>query len=422
MNRRSYLALAGTAVAGGLAGCSTDGPGGSGGSNGSDPSGGDGSDDGSGDTGPDDGESVEFTVETVADGFTAPWSVAPLPDESALLVTERVGELRLVDPETGDRDRVPGAPTVAAAGQGGLLDIAFHPDFPEPNWVYLTYAAGDGSGASTTHLGRGRLDTDAPRLRSFERLHAAEPYVESNGHFGSRVVFGPDRLAYVSVGDRQFKDFGPDHVAQDRTNELGCTLRLAPDGSVPDDNPFVDDEGADAVFSYGHRNAQGMAVHPETGAIWQSEFGEQDGDELNRLERGANFGWPVADEGCTYGGGDPIGVPHDERDDVVAPMYSWPCPDGGFPPSGMTFYDGDAFPAWQGDLLVGGLASQYLARLTVDGDDVAEGSPLLADRGWRVRDAEVGPDTGHLYVVVDGDDAPIARLVPDEESANDGGY
>jgi quinoprotein glucose dehydrogenase len=216
---------------------------------------------------------------------------------------------------------------------------------------------------------------------------------------------------YVTVGDRQFKNFGPDHVAQDPSNDLGTTLRLNPDGSVPDDNPFVDDPTAgDAVFSYGHRNAQGLAVHPDTGAVWETEFGERDGDEINVLRPGANYGWPVADESCRYGSDDPVGVPHDDREDVVAPVYSWPCGTGGFPPSGATFYGGDALP-WAGDLLVGGLASQYLARLRVDGEDVVEADPLLADRGWRIRDVAVGPD-GFVYVAVDAGDAPIVRLTP----------
>jgi quinoprotein glucose dehydrogenase len=217
----------------------------------------------------------------------------------------------------------------------------------------------------------------------------------------------------MAVGDRQFKNFGPDHVAQDTSNELGTTLRLTPTGDVPESNPFVDDPSAvDSIFSYGHRNAQGMTVHPKTNAVWQAEFGEQDGDEINIVEAGGNYGWPVADEGCTYGSGEPIGVSHEDRDDVVAPVYSWDCGSGGFPPSGATFYAGNAFADWNGDLLVGGLASQYLARFTVDGRTVAEDTPLLGDRGWRIRDVVVEPDTGHVLCAVDAPDAPIVRLRP----------
>jgi len=391
MDRRAFLATGGLAFAGTLAGCSF------------------------GDGGRQTNESdTGVAVETVAEGLESPWSITPLPGESQLLVTERVGRVALVDRESGTVRTVGGTPDVYAAGQGGMLDSTLHPEFPDEPWVYVTYSGANDSGESATHLGRGRLDVADARFETFEQLHVAEPFVDSDGHFGSRVVFGPDGFLYVTVGDRQFKDFGPDHVAQQTTNELGTTLRLTRTGEVPDSNPFVDEPDAvDSIFSYGHRNAQGMTVHPETGAIWQAEFGEQDGDEINILEAGANYGWPVADEGCTYGDGEPIGDSHADRDDVVAPVYSWPCGSGGFPPSGATFYTGEAFPDWQGDLLVGGLASQYLARFTVEGRTVEEASPLLADREWRIRDVVVEPDSGHLLVAVDAPDAPVVRLRPE---------
>jgi quinoprotein glucose dehydrogenase len=393
MDRRTYLSAAGLAAAAALAGCTrglSTGP--------------DGPSDGA-----DGGQPGEFAVEEATAGLTEPWGMAHLPD--GLLVTERTGRLTLVDRSDGTTERVEGIPPVFAQGQGGLLDVALHPEFPEEPWVYLTYAGARGDGTSTTHLGRGRFDPDGPRLADFEVLYVAEPFVRSSGHFGSRAAFGPDEHLYVTVGDRQFKDFGPDHVAQDPTNDLGTTLRLHPDGSVPETNPFVGGEGRDAVFSYGHRNAQGLAVHPD-GGIWQSEFGERDGDEINAIERGGNYGWPVASESCAYGTDRPVGVPHDERPDVVAPVYAWACGTGGFPPSGMAFYDGEAFPGWRGDLFVGGLASRALARFVVDGREVAEPDLLLADRGQRLRDVAVAPDTGHIYVAVDAGDAPILRLVP----------
>jgi quinoprotein glucose dehydrogenase len=356
------------------------------------------------------------TVDSVATGLTSPWAVEPLPDESGLLVTEKRGRLLLVDPVEGSRERLDGVPEVTDRGQGGLLDVTLGPDFASSGWVYLTYSvAGEGS-TSSTRVGRGRLDRDGSRLAEFEALYTAEPFVESAGHFGSRVVFDPDGLLYLSVGDRQFKDFGPDHVGQRLDDDLGSVLRLNPDGSIPADNPFVDAPGAsDAVFTYGNRNPQGLAVHPETGAVWESEFGERGGDEINVLEAGANYGWPVADEGCRYGTDERVGVPHDEREDVVAPVYSWPCGSDGFPPSGMTFYDfdGSAFD-WQGDLFVGGLASRYLAHFTVDGREVTEQAPLLADRDWRVRDVAVGPNSGAIYAVVDAGNAPLVRLTPAE--------
>ena len=387
MHRRSYLSAVGATVSGALGGCLSE------------------SSDRSG-----------VVVETVVDGLTHPWGIAVGGPTDALLVTERdTGRLLRVDPDAGTTTAIDGVPDVDTAGQGGLLDVTWG---PAGEWVYLTYAVANDAGETTTRLGRGRLageggeDGEDDRLTEFKRLYTAEPFVDGNGHYGSRVGFDADGYLYMTVGDRQFKNFGPDHVAQDRRNDLGTTLRLKPDGSIPDDNPFVDDADArDAIYSYGHRNAQGLDVHPETGTIWESEFGESDGDEINVIERGGNYGWPVADEGCTYGTGQPIGVSHADREDVIAPVFGWPCGEDGPAPSGMTFYDGEAFPEWQGDLFVGGLAGQRLVHLVVDGDDVREAEPLLADRQQRIRDVTVGLD-GALYVAVDAGDAPILRLLP----------
>ncbi|WP_267163822.1 PQQ-dependent sugar dehydrogenase [Halovenus salina] len=359
----------------------------------------------------------EFAVETVTEAVDAPWGMSFLPRESQLLVTERGGRLSLIDHETGELTPVDGAPAVFAGGQGGLLDVTLHPDFPDPSWVYLTYSVANDQSETATALGRGRLRVDSASLEDFERLHVAEPYVDSAGHFGSRTVFGQSGRLYMTTGDRQFKNFGVDHVSQDRTNELGAVLRLRPDGSIPEDNPFVGDEAAvDSLYSYGHRNPQGLMRHPETGDIWETEHGERDGDEINRLQAGGNYGWPVASTACNYGTDDPVGDDHFERDDVVAPVYYWECGTGGFPPAGGTFYDGDAFPNWQGDLFVGNLAGAYLGRLVVTdpgGDpSVTEADPLLDGRDWRIRDVTVAPDTGHLYVAVDADGGPIVRLVP----------
>jgi len=392
MWRRSYLSAVGAVGIGGVGGCLGGPAGGSGRS--------------------------ELTVEPIVEGLTHPWGLAVDDADESLLVTERdTGRLRRVDPADGTTTEIGGTPTVDTAGQGGLLDVTWGPN---QEWIYLTYAVANEAGETTTRLGRGRLaggggeddEGDGDRLTAFEQLYTAEPFVDDNGHYGSRVGFDTDGYLYLTVGDRQFKNFGPDHVAQDRTNDLGTTLRLRPDGSIPDDNPFVDDaEARDAIYSYGHRNAQGLDVHPETGAIWESEFGESDGDEINIIERGGNYGWPVADEGCTYGTGQPIGVSHDDREDVIAPVFGWPCGEDGPAPSGMTFYDGDAFPEWQGDLFVGGLVTQRVVHLVVDGDDVREAEPLLADRQQRIRDVTVGLD-GALYVAVDAGDAPILRLLP----------
>ena len=383
MNRRSYLSAVGVAGVGAVGGC-LGGP-------------------------ADTAAQADIVVETVVDGLTHPWGLADGGSDGSLLVTERdPGRLRRIDPAAGTTTEIDGVPAVDAAGQGGLLDVTRG---PEGAWVYLTYAIAAENG-TTTRLGRGRLEAGGDRVTDFETLYTAEPAVDSSGHYGSRVAFGPEGSLYMTVGDRQFKNFGPDHVAQDRSNDLGTTLRLEPDGSIPDDNPFVDDAAAqDAIYSYGHRNAQGLDIHPETGAIWESEFGESDGDEINVIERGGNYGWPVADEGCTYGTGQPIGVSHDDREDVIAPVFGWPCGEDGPAPSGMTFYDGEAFPGWEGDLFVGGLVTQRVVHLAVDGDDVREAEPLLAGRQQRIRDVTVGRD-GALYVAVDAGDAPILRLRP----------
>jgi len=404
MNRRNYLAAVGAAASvSPVAGCL-------------------------GSTADDPADPPGVAIETVADGLSNPWGLAFLPDDGRLVVTERdTGRVVLVDRETGDQTEVEGVPAVDPAGQGGLLDVAVHPEFPAEPWLYLTYSATNDAGESTTHLGRGRLDLDARSLSAFEVLHAAEPFLDRENHYGSRVVFGNDGRLYVSVGDRQFKDFGPEHVSQDRTNDLGTILRFEPDGSIPADNPFVDSdernssgsrakpddgEGREAIYSYGHRNPQGLAVHPETGALWESEHGERDGDELNVIKAGGNYGWPVATYACEYGTDTPVGDAPDEREDLVPPVHYWECGSGGFPPAGMSFYDGP-IEEWQGDLFVGNLAGEFLGRFAVDGTDVTEREPLLADRGWRMRAVETAPDTGHLYAAVDAGDAPVVRLVPE---------
>jgi glucose/arabinose dehydrogenase len=417
MNRRALLTTGATVAALSTAGCSD--------MDGADTDGND-----EGDESPDDAaDSADdtdtddaadntdgFEIETVAEGFENPWGMVFLPGESLLLVTELGGELNLVNREDGTVESIEGTPEVYAEGQGGLLDVALHPEFPDEPWVYLTYAVTNDDDESATQLGRGQLDTETGELAGFEELFTAEPFIEDDGHFGSRIVFGEDGMLYMTTGDRQRKDFGEDHVSQDTTHELGATLRLAPDGSIPDDNPFIDDsEVTDAIYSYGHRNAQAMTVHPETGELWQGEHGEEDGDEINIIEEGGNHGWPVATYACEYGTEDPVGDEPPEREDTVAPVYYWECPDpdGGFPPSGATFYDGEAFPDWQGNLFMGTLAGAYLGQFSVNGEDVEELDPLLADEGWRIRAVEVAPDTGHLYIAVDEADAPIVRLIPE---------
>ncbi|WP_336328058.1 PQQ-dependent sugar dehydrogenase [Halovenus sp. HT40] len=357
-----------------------------------------------------------FQISEVVSGLDAPWGIAFLPETSQLLVTELPGGLQLVDREDETMTELTGTPEVVAAGQGGLLDVAVHPDFPAEPWIYLTYAGANDEGETATHLGRGRLDLDGPEFSEFEAIHVAEPFLDRTAHYGSRVEFGTDGMIYMTAGDRQFKNFDQSHVAQDLTNELGTTLRLAPDGTVPADNPFVDDsEAVDSIFTYGHRNPQGIDVHPETGEIWVSEHGEKGGDEINRLRAGGNYGWPIADQGCEYGTEEPVAPDPQEGDGTIPAAHVWACGVARFPPAGMTFYEGDTFPDWQGDLFVGNLAGQYLGHLTVsdpaaDDPTLEEVDPLLDGNDWRVRDVAVAPDTGHLYVAIDSEDAPLVRL------------
>ena len=361
----------------------------------------------------DDQTAEEIVIEPIVEDLSYPWGLELVPDESLLLVTERTGDLLTVDRKEGSTTSIGGIPSVDDGGQGGLLDLALHPAFPDESWLYLTYVATNDAGERATHLGRGELSLDANELESFEELAIAEPFLDGTGHFGSRVVFDGDGQLYMTSGDRRVSNYDADHPSQDRSNAIGATLRFEPDGSIPDDNPFLeDDEALDALYSYGHRNAQGMTVHPETGDIWQSEHGEEDGDELNIIEAGGNYGWPVAHYGCHYGTDDPVGEEPGDRDDIVDPVYYWECGTGGFPPAGMTFYDGDAFPAWQGDLFVGNLAGQYLGHFSVSGTDVEEQEPLLEGEGWRIRDVIVEAEAGNLIVAVDDSSAPLVRISP----------
>jgi len=354
---------------------------------------------------------VEPVLEIVAEDLGLIWAIDFLPGTSKLVANENSGSMFLINTETLETSEITGTPEVASSGQGGLLDVAVSPDFNEDNMVYLTYSAANDAGASATHLARAKLDLAGQSLNNLELLYIAEPFLNSTAHYGSRVVIQGNYL-YMTSGDRGDKNFD-DHVSQDTTNALGTTIRLLRDGTIPEDNPFVDDPDVlDEIYTYGHRNAQGMAIHPETGEIWQSEHGERDGDEINIIYGGNNYGWPLATYGCTYAAGQDIGVLPEERDDTINPVHYWECGSGGFPPAGMTFYDADGFTGWQGDLFVGGLAAQYLAHFRVTDDGLEELDPLLADEGWRVRDVTVGHHDGAIYAAVEGRSVSIARIVP----------
>lgn len=359
-----------------------------------------------------------YEVDTVVAALQSPWAIAFLPEGDRLIVTERTGGLKLVTLDSGEVTDIAGAPEVVAEGQGGLLDIALHPDFPAEPFVYLTWSGADDEGRTATHVGRAPLDLEAMALGEMEVLFVAGPAFpssQSNGHFGSRIAFA-DGFMFVGFGDRQFKDFGPGHIAQDLSSANGSVIRLTTDGAVPADNPFVGTDGAEpAIWSYGHRNIQAMAVHPGTGALWVAEHGEAGGDEINIVQRGGNYGWPLVSYGVDYRTGAAFAPTHDDTDAFIAPVFHWgPGREDNFPPSGMAFYQGDAFPEWQGRLLIGNLAHRYLGLFEVTGGSVSEPERLLEGRGWRIRDVAVGPADGFVYAIADGRDAPLIRLVPVE--------
>ena len=344
-------------------------------------------------------ETGTFSVETVAEGLSHPWGMALLPD-GRLLVTERAGQLRILGTDQKLSAPIQGVPSVFVAGQGGLLDVALDPDFSSNGYIYLSFAEADGSKASTT-LGRGRLRND--QLQDFNVIFRQEPKVDGNLHFGGRIVFSRGGHLFLSMGDRNKLD-----PAQDLSNQIGTIIRIQPDGSVPPSNPFVNQDGAKPeIWSYGHRNVQGLAIHPETGELWETEMGPRDGDELNLIEAGKNYGWPEVSWGNHYDGRkipDPSTKP--EFTDALlqwTPVIS---------PSGMIFYTGELFPDWQGSLLISGLSSEALVRVEIDGRKAKEVERI--SMGARIRDVELAPD-GSLYLLTDDKDGQILRLTPEQK-------
>jgi aldose sugar dehydrogenase len=360
----------------------------------------------------------QFTVVTVAEGFRNPWSMAWLPNGD-MLVTERGGQLRIVR-DGAVSDPIPGVPEVRAMGQGGLHDVVLHPDFASNQLIYLSYAKPGEDNLGTTAVSRARLADD--RLENVEEIFVAEAWNDRPGHFGARMAFDDEGHLFLSVGDRMegfvangFMENVEDHPAQDLGSHKGKILRLNDDGSVPDDNPFVDQEGAlPEIWSYGHRNPQGLAFHPESGVLWANEHGPQGGDELNVIQPGANYGWPVIGYGMNYTTGTMLHRGR-EKEGMQQPAAFW-VPSIGI--SGLAFYAGDQFPNWNGNAFVGGMSGNYqrLVRLSLNGETVSGREPLLVGE-YRIRDVRVGPD-GFLYIAVDnqyGQPSNIVRLEPADE-------
>lgn len=343
-------------------------------------------------------EQHDVEVSVVTDGLSHPWGLAFLPGGD-ILVTERRGNLRMVRDGALLPDPVAGLPPIDQHGQGGLLDVALHPDFAENRLVYLSYAGRGDDGYSTEVL-RGRLEGRA--LTDVAVIFRAAPKTNGKRHFGSRLLFGPDGKLYVSLGDR-----GDRPSAQDISSHNGSLLRLNPDGSVPADNPFAGREGAQPeIWTYGNRNMQGMAVRAN-GQIWTHEHGPQGGDEVNLMRAGVNYGWPVITYGRNYGIGTKIGE-GEEKAGMAQPVHTW-VPS--IAPSGMTFYDGGAFPAWKGDLFVGSLKFGVLVRLTLQGDEIVAEERMLDDAYGRIRAVAEGPD-GLLWLLTDERNGKLLRVAP----------
>ena len=340
-----------------------------------------------------DTQSGSIVVETIASGLDDPWSLAFLPD-GRFLITQRSGRIRFVTREGNISPPLAGVPEVYSSGQGGLLDVALAPDFTTSRLIYFSFGE-PGEGGSSTAVARARLTDD--RLQDTTVIFRSVPKTGGGAHFGSRLAFARDGKLFVTTGERfQFE------VAQGLSNHMGKVLRINPDGSVPSDNPFVG--RADVrpeIWSYGHRNVEGAAIHPMTGRLWTHEMGPAGGDELNVTEAGRNYGWPVVSWGRHYDGR-VIPAPT-TRPDLAAPIRYW---NPVIAPSGMAFYSGDAIPAWKGNLLIGGMVARAIVRLTLSGEQVT-GEERVA-MGGRIRDVRQGPD-GAVYAL-DESNGTLLRL------------
>ena len=349
----------------------------------------------------------DFQMVPVVEGLVTPWSMAWLPNGD-MLVTERPGRLRIVRDGELLPNPVPGIPEVHARGQGGLLDVQPHPDFENNHWLYITFSKPQADDQSTTTLIRGKFENDA--LTDVEELFEAVARGR-NGHYGSRIAFAGGYV-FISAGDRQAPSRGDleAHPAQDRSNHHGVIIRLHDDGRVPADNPFIGQDGVlPETWSYGHRNPQGLAIHPETGDLWANEHGPQGGDELNLIQPGNNYGWPVIGYGVNYGSGSTIHV-GTMRETMEHPVHFW-VPS--IATCGLMIYTGDRFPAWKGNFFVGGLGGMQLARLTMEGQKVVAEETLIQGFG-RVRDVRQGPD-GYIYVAIGnrgGAPSAVYRMEP----------
>ena len=354
-----------------------------------------------------DTEQYKVNAVTLVSGLSNPWGLAFLPD-GRMLVTERAGRMRIIEGGKLVPAAISGLPVAVEHGQGGMLDVVLHPKYAQTGWIYWTYNAGV-PGAYGTEVARGKLGgtREAPTMTDVQILFKLEPKTGAGQHFGSRIVFDRAGFLIVTFGDRgDNPNKGAEERAQKLNDHAGKSIRLIDDGKVPPDNPFIKTAGAKPeIWTYGHRNMQGAAIHPITGKIWTHEHGPQGGDEINILVPGINYGWPVITYGVNYGTGTKIGE-GTEKAGMAQPIYTW-VPS--IAPSGMAFYSGNYFPKWKGNLFVGALAKQSLVRLTLDGEKVVSEERLFVNKLGRIRDVREGPD-GHLYLLTDATDGELIRL------------
>jgi aldose sugar dehydrogenase len=346
---------------------------------------------------------TQFEVTVLAKGLVNPWAVEPLPNGD-LLVTEKPGRMRIVTANGQTRPPISGVPNVDARGQGGLLDVELSPRFATDRTIFWAFTE-PRQGGNGTSVARAVLSPDGQRLEQVRVIFRAMPTYDGTMHYGSRVVFGPDGMLYITLGERSDISIRPQ--AQHLDSHMGKIIRIAPDGSVPQDNPFVGRADAKPeIWSVGHRNVQSAAFDTE-GRFWAVEHGPRGGDEVNLIEAGKNYGWPLVSFGEEYSGR-PISTAQTTRSGYVDPVYYW---DPVIAPSGAQFYTGNLFPEWRGNLFVGGMRPPRLVRLRIENNRVTGEEHLLADRGQRVRDVRQGPD-GALYIVTDEKNGELWKVVP----------
>ena len=344
-------------------------------------------------------EKHDFNIETLITKLDHPWGMSFLPD-GKLLMTERTGQLLLTDLQTGSVLEIKGFPDIHEHGQGGLLDVLVHPEFESNRFIYFSYAKNDGRRYGT-EVTRAQLHENT--LSELKTIFTAQPKVRGTRHFGSRLAIDKENFLYISLGDRGDRD-----EAQKLDSHLGSLIRLHDDGSIPDSNPFVGQgNGLAEIYSYGHRNIQGMDIRDSDLSLWTHEHGPQGGDELNRPKPGKNYGWPVITYGVNYGIGTQIGE-GTQKDGLQQPVYYW-VPS--IAPSGMAFYESDKFPNWTNNLFVGSLKFSSLVRLEFEDQQIIHEERLLAGKLGRIRDIEVGPD-GLIYLLTDSSNGKLIRLSP----------